>query len=190
MPKQRALPSLTRSRHHHWKSAFRPTQALAGSLSWVSEMLKATMTTQQPGIGLGTATNTAVFIVGYRVLSSGLTSTAIVSAWLLGSLSFAAFGVRGYSIACAYFIVGTAVTKLRISEKEGAGIAEKNKGKRPSSSVYGSSSAAIVASAVSLLLSYNGDPQSLMPACAAAYVASFAAKLAGTLIRLLSLPSV
>ena len=42
----------------------------------------------------------------------------------------AAFGVGGYALVCAYFIVGSAVTKIKLKEKQAEGIAEARGGLR------------------------------------------------------------
>jgi uncharacterized protein (TIGR00297 family) len=162
-------------RRHREKSATPVALLEAVNTGAVRDALLAT----QPGIAVSAAANTAVFTLGYPLLSSGLTEAAIVNAWLLGCLSLAALGWRGYIIACTYFALGNAVTKLRIREKQLAGIAERNTGRRTPSSVYGSASAAIVASTAFLAFSSAGY-FSFLSACSAAYVASFAAKLADT----------
>lgn len=50
----------------------------------------------------------------------------------------AAFGVGGYALVCAYFIVGSAVTKIKLKEKQAEGIAEARGGLRGPGSVWGS----------------------------------------------------
>ena len=43
------------------------------------------------------------------MLLSGLTWQGVASSWVLGTLTYSAFGPGGYAIVCAYFIVGSLV---------------------------------------------------------------------------------
>lgn len=61
---------------------------------------------------MGAAANTAVYVAGIRVLLRGLTWVGVCSSWVLGTLSYAAFGVGGYVIVCLYFLIGSAVGAL------------------------------------------------------------------------------
>jgi len=58
---------------------------------------------------VGAAANTAVYVLGIKVLLSGLTWQGVLSSWVLGTLTFSAFGPGAYAIVCAYFIVGSLV---------------------------------------------------------------------------------
>ena len=62
-----------------------------------------------PGLVAGAAANTAVYVLGIKVLLAGLTWEGVLSSWVLGTLSYAAFGAGGYSLVCLYFIVGSLV---------------------------------------------------------------------------------
>jgi len=42
----------------------------------------------------------------------------------------AAFGVGGFALVCLYFVFGSAVTKLKLKQKEAEGIAEARSGRR------------------------------------------------------------
>lgn len=44
-----------------------------------------------------------------QVLLSGLTWEGVLSSWVLGTLTYSAFGPGGYAIVCAYFIIGSLV---------------------------------------------------------------------------------
>jgi uncharacterized protein (TIGR00297 family) len=107
------------------------------------------------------------------VLASGLTTAGILHAWLLGTLVYAAFGLPGYALVCAYFVAGSAVTRVGLARKQAAGIAEARGGRRSPGSVYGSGGAAMVAAAGALAA------PSLAP-WSIAFVASIASKLADT----------
>lgn len=62
-----------------------------------------------PGPLFGIAFNTAVFTFGYPILRKGLTPVGVAHAWALGASVNTAFGVRGYTLVCLYFIIGTLV---------------------------------------------------------------------------------
>ena len=64
---------------------------------------------ESPGLLVGTGMNTLVYILGNRVLLSGLTWIGYFSSWVLGTLSYSAFGLYGFSIVCIYFVLGSAV---------------------------------------------------------------------------------
>uniref|UniRef100_A0A1D1ZQK6 Uncharacterized protein n=1 Tax=Auxenochlorella protothecoides TaxID=3075 RepID=A0A1D1ZQK6_AUXPR len=97
-----------------------------------------------PGLLAGLVVNSLVYLLGIRILRKGLTWVGYSSSWVLGTLSYAAFGYKGYLIVCLYFILGTLVTKVRMKQKEAEGIAEKRSGHRSLGSVCGSGFAGIV----------------------------------------------
>lgn len=77
--------------------------------SKTTQALLATLAAPHPGLAAGAAANTAVFVAGIGVLLRGLTWEGVLNSWLLGALSFAAFGGGGYLLVCLYFIFGTLV---------------------------------------------------------------------------------
>jgi len=83
-----------------------------------------------PGGVVGFPATTAVFVAGMPVLLSGLTPSGVACSWLLGGSIFSAFGMGGFALVCAYFILGSAATKFRLKEKEAKGIAEQRSGRR------------------------------------------------------------
>jgi uncharacterized protein (TIGR00297 family) len=90
-------------------------------------------------------------------------------------LVYAAFGPGGYSLVCVYFLVGSAVTKLRLAQKQAEGIAEARSGRRSPASVWGSGAAG-AACAVAALCGCPPGPWLWR----IAFVASFASKLGDT----------
>lgn len=127
-----------------------------------------------PGLLVGGLANSLVFATGIRILLKGLTPAGVASSWLLGTLVFAAFGWKGYTIVCLYFAFGSAVTKLKIKQKELEGIAEARSGRRSPSSVWGSGAAAILCSIIALAFPSTSGVMRL------GYVTSIASKLADT----------
>lgn len=138
------------------------------------QVLVGSLASPTPGLAAGGLANTAVFTLGIQVLLKGLTWGGVLHSWLLGTLVFSAFGPGAYALVCLYFLLGTAVTKLRIEQKEAEGIAEKRRGKRGPGSVWGSGFAGILCAAAALVL---GDPASLLRI---GFVASFGSKLSDT----------
>ncbi|CAG9466107.1 unnamed protein product [Pedinophyceae sp. YPF-701] len=126
-----------------------------------------------PGLAAGAAANSTVFLLGAPVLLAGLTPTGYAHAWVLGTTIYSAFGLSGYLLVCAYFVLGSAATKLKLKEKEAKGIAEKRSGRRGPGSVWGSGTAGVACAVGSLLF-----PGSI--AWQAGFVASFCSKLCDT----------
>jgi uncharacterized protein (TIGR00297 family) len=87
---------------------------------------------------------------------------------------FAAFGFRGYLLVCLYFILGSAVTKIKLEQKEREGTAEANSGRRNVGSVWGSGSAGVLCAALALAYPQYDSILRL------GFVASFCSKLNDT----------
>lgn len=88
----------------------------------------------------------------------------------------AAFGVGGYALVCAYFIVGSVVTKVKMKEKEAEGIAEARGGLRGPGSVWGSGTAGILCA----LAAISGVTPVPLELWRLGFVASFCSKLSDT----------
>lgn len=87
----------------------------------------------------------------------------------------AAFGTGGYVLVCTYFVLGSAVTKLKLEQKQREGIAEARSGRRGVGSVWGSGSAGILCAVCALAgVPPGADLWRL------GFVASFCSKLSDT----------
>lgn len=128
----------------------RAHSAVARSGVSIPPLEMSSLLASQPGMWVGIAANTMVYIVGNKVLLRGLTWEGYFSSWVLGALSFSAFGVYGYSVVCLYFIVGSWVTKLKMEVKEKEGTAEARGGRRGIGSVLGSGVAGMACAALAL----------------------------------------
>ena len=128
-----------------------------------------------PGLAVGATVNGAVFAAGMPVLLRGLTPAGVAHAAVLGTLVYSAFGPGGYLLVCLYFLVGSAVTKLRLAQKQAEGIAEARSGRRSPASVWGSGAAG-AACAVAALCGWPPHPWIWRTA----FVASLASKLGDT----------
>ncbi|XP_044507094.1 protein VTE6, chloroplastic-like isoform X3 [Mangifera indica] len=94
--------------------------------------------------------NIVIFVLGSPILLSGLSLSGIAAAFLLGTLTWRAFGPSGFFLVAAYFVIGTAATKVKMAQKEAQGVAEKRKGRRGPGSVIGSSTAGCVCAFLSI----------------------------------------
>lgn len=121
--------------------------------------------------------NIFIFVLGSPLLVSGLSLSGIAAAFLLGTLTWRAFGSSGFFLVAAYYVAGTAATKVKMAQKEAHGIAEKRKGRRGPSSVIGSSAAGCVCA----FLSISGiGGEAFARLWELAFVASFCTKLNDT----------
>ncbi|MBD2256239.1 TIGR00297 family protein [Pseudanabaena sp. FACHB-2040] len=112
-----------------------------------------------------------------------LTPAGYGHAWVLGVLIWGCLGWRGYAVVMVYFLVGSAVTRIGMAQKEAAGIAEKRSGQRGPENVWGSAlTGTLCALGILLLALRNGDSQQSLwvSLLSVGYVASFCTKLADT----------
>lgn len=123
------------------------------------------------GIGLNTILLALVWVAPKKLLTLG----GIVNAWLLGVIVWGTVGWQGYVVVAFYFLVGSAVTRVGMTEKEERGIAEARSGARGAGNVWGS---ALVASICALATLFANPP--LQGLLLLGYVASFSTKLSDT----------
>jgi uncharacterized protein (TIGR00297 family) len=109
------------------------------------------------------------------LLKKLLTPAGLLHAWVLGTMVWATLSWPGYVVVVLYFLVGSGVTKIGMTQKEAAGIAEKRSGARGPENVWGS---ALVATLCGLALLIT--PASWHPLLTLGYVASFSTKLSDT----------
>jgi uncharacterized membrane protein len=100
------------------------------------------------GIGLNTVLLSIVFIAPKKLL----TPAGLLHAWFLGVLLWGTLGWQGYVVVMFYFLVGSAVTRIGMKQKEAEGIAEKRSGARGPENVWGSAlTGALCALAIGLI---------------------------------------
>ncbi|WOD38752.1 TIGR00297 family protein [Nodosilinea sp. E11] len=132
---------------------------------------------------LGAMINTALLAIAWQLPKKLLTPAGYIHAWGLGVLIWGCLGWRGYTVMMAYFLAGSAVTRLGKAQKEAAGIAEGRSGARGPENVWGSAlAAAVCASAIALFSVLNTTAQANLwiPLLALAYVSSLSTKLSDT----------
>ena len=119
--------------------------------------------------------NSFLIIIAWILPKKLLTPWGYINAWLLGVIVWGTLGWQGYTVVMFYFLVGSAVTKIGMAEKEAAGIAEKRSGMRGPENVWGS---ALTATICALMTIFLDSP--LKELLILGYVASFATKLSDT----------
>ncbi|CAH2067830.1 unnamed protein product, partial [Thlaspi arvense] len=123
------------------------------------------------------ANNLLIFVLGSPLLVTGLSASGIAAAFLLGTLTWRAYGSAGFLLVAAYFVIGTAATKVKMSEKEAQGVAEKKKGRRGPRSVIGSSAAGCVCAFLSI---YQVGGAAFSQLFRLGFVSSFCTKVSDT----------
>jgi uncharacterized protein (TIGR00297 family) len=126
------------------------------------------------------ALNSILLLVSTAIPKKLLTPAGAINAWGLGVVVWGTLGWRGYGVVMFYFLVGSAVTRIGMAQKEAAGIAEKRGGARGPENVWGSAFTAMVCAigVAAIKLGWlNPGWESLL---ILGYVASFATKLSDT----------
>ncbi len=126
------------------------------------------------------ALNSILMLVSIVIPKKLLTPAGTINAWGLGVVVWGTLGWRGYGVVMFYFLVGSAVTRIGMAQKEAEGIAEKRGGARGPENVWGSAfTATICAIGVAAIKFGWLDPgwESLL---ILGYVASFTTKLSDT----------
>lgn len=124
---------------------------------------------------IAVALNTILLAIAYIIPKKLLTPAGYLHAWVLGVLIWGTLGWRGYTLIMFYFLVGSAVTKIGIKQKEAEGIAEKRSGIRGPENVWGSALAGTICAILTLLV---GSPYREL--LILGYVASLSTKLSDT----------
>jgi len=81
---------------------------------------------RQAAVAIGV--NVVLAVLGYA--AGGVNVSGVVSGIALGSLVYLGLGWRGYLLLLAFFVIGTACTKLGYARKAAAGIAQERGGRR------------------------------------------------------------
>jgi uncharacterized protein (TIGR00297 family) len=119
--------------------------------------------------------NTVLLAIAWAAPKKLLTPAGLLHAWLLGVLIWGTLGWQGYVVVMFYFLVGSAVTRIGMEQKEAAGIAEKRSGARGPENVWGSALTGALCALGTLVV-----PAPYKSLLVLAYVASFATKLSDT----------
>ena len=129
------------------------------------------------------ALNSVLGAIAWFAPKKLLTPAGLLHAWFLGVLIWGTLGWQGYVVVMFYFLVGSAVTRIGMAQKEAEGIAEKRSGARGPENVWGS---ALVGALCALgaflipLLNPGNNARLFVPLLLLGYVASFSTKLSDT----------
>ena len=124
---------------------------------------------------IGAILNLVLLAVAWILPKKLLTPMGYLHAWILGVLVWGTLHWQGYLVVMFYFLVGSAVTKIGMEQKEAEGIAEKRSGMRGPENVWGSALTATICAIVTLFVDSPGQELLIL-----GYVASFATKLSDT----------
>ena len=119
--------------------------------------------------------NTVLIAIAWILPKKLLTPLGYLNAWVLGVIVWGTLGWQGYTVVMFYFLVGSAVTKIGMAEKEAARIAEKRSGMRGPENVWGSALTATICALITLFVASPVKELLIL-----GYVASFATKLSDT----------
>lgn len=131
---------------------------------------------------LAVSLNTLLLAIAWIAPKQLLTPAGLFHAWLLGVAIWGSLGWQGYAVVMFYFLVGSAVTRIGITQKEAAGIAEKRSGARGPENVWGSALTGAICALATLAIPWLNlvNPQLVMSLLLLGYVASFSTKLSDT----------
>lgn len=126
------------------------------------------------------ALNSILAIVATIIPKKLLTTAGLINAWGLGVVIWGTLGWRGYAVVMFYFLVGSAVTRIGMAQKEAEGIAEKRGGARGPENVWGSALTATVCALGIAGIEFGWVSAEWKSLLLLGYVASFATKLSDT----------
>jgi uncharacterized protein (TIGR00297 family) len=125
--------------------------------------------------------NTVLLSVAWIAPKKLLTPAGLFHSWLLGILIWGSLGWQGYLVVLFYFLVGSAVTRIGMAEKEAEGIAEKRSGARGPENVWGSAlTGALCALGAFVVPALEVETRLITSLLLLGYVASFSTKLSDT----------
>ncbi len=126
------------------------------------------------------ALNSILMLVSIVIPKKLLTPAGTINAWGLGVVVWGTLGWRGYGVVMFYFLVGSAVTRIGMAQKEAEGIAEKRGGARGPENVWGSAFTATICAIGVAAVNFEWLDPSWEPLLILGYIASFATKLSDT----------
>lgn len=125
--------------------------------------------------------NTFLLGIGLIAPKKLLTPAGLLHSWLLGIILWGSLGWQGYLVVLFYFIVGSAVTRIGMAQKEAQGIAEKRSGARGPENVWGSAlTGTLCALGILVVNVFNLETRLIIDLLLLGFVASFSTKLSDT----------
>jgi uncharacterized protein (TIGR00297 family) len=126
------------------------------------------------------AVNSVLLAIAAIAPKKLLTPTGLIHAWCLGVILWGTLGWRGYAVMIFYFLVGSAVTRIGMEQKQAAGIAEKRDGARGPENVWGSAFTATLCAIGVTAIEWGWFAPEWRSLLLLGYVASLSTKLADT----------
>ena len=125
--------------------------------------------------------NTVLLGIGLIAPKKLLTPAGLLHGWLLGVILWGSLGWQGYLVVLFYFLVGSAVTRIGMAQKEAEGIAEKRSGARGPENVWGSAlTGTLCALGILVFPLLNVETGLITYLLLLGFVASFSTKLSDT----------
>lgn len=124
--------------------------------------------------------NTVLLGITWLAPKKLLTPAGLLHAWFLGVLIWGSLGWQGYVVVLFYFLVGSAVTRIGMAQKEAEGIAEKRSGARGPENVWGSALTGAICAVGVVTTSILQLDKLITSLLLLGYVASFSTKLSDT----------
>jgi uncharacterized protein (TIGR00297 family) len=126
------------------------------------------------------ALNSLLLLLATIIPKKLLTPAGLINAWGLGVVIWGTLGWRGYGVVMFYFLIGSAVTRIGMAQKEAEGIAEKRGGARGPENVWGSAFAATICAIGVAAIGLGWLDPGWKSLLLLGYVASFSTKLSDT----------
>lgn len=129
---------------------------------------------------VGVVLNAVLLAIAWLLPKKLLTLAGYLHAWVLGVIIWGTLGWRGYVVVMVYFLVGSAVTRIGLAQKEAAGIAEARSGVRGPANVWGSALVGALCALAVPAVGIIGLGFKWFYLMTLGYVASFSTKLSDT----------
>lgn len=124
--------------------------------------------------------NTVLLGVAWIAPKKLLTPAGLLHAWFLGVILWGSLGWQGYLVVLFYFLVGSAVTRIGMAQKEAEGIAEKRSGARGPENVWGSALTGTLCALGTLAVPAVYPSRDIIYLLLLGFIASFSTKLSDT----------
>jgi uncharacterized protein (TIGR00297 family) len=90
---------------------------------------------------IGAGVNAALALSAWA--AGGVRRSGAISGWFLGTLLYTFAGWRGFVVLLAFFLLGTATTKIGFAKKAALGVAQEAGGRRGASNVFANGTAGL-----------------------------------------------
>jgi uncharacterized protein (TIGR00297 family) len=118
--------------------------------------------------------NLVLALVTY--FTSLISKSGAIGGFVVGTIIFISTGWQGYLVLVTFFVLGTAVTKVKYKEKAKKGIAQEDQGRRGAKHAIANCAAALILGIVALLQGSDVDKHMFL----AGFVGAFATALSDT----------